>query len=236
MVEPDPVLGRDPDPVPDQLGYGMARHTQNYMIVALLTMGAACLSSLASQWQPRADFNARLEDLPMQIGDWKGQDIHLSPGIRKALAADSILLRDYTHSGTGRHVQLLIVYRKYGRRGFAHRPELCYPAAGWEIVRKAYTDMPYAGRDVPARLVVAEKSDHREAITYWFASGDRTEANYVKQQAWMALDRLQQQRYGWAFIRTNTTERHGHRESLDMTRTFMKDLDRPLMKVLSESD
>lgn len=207
----------------------MAEHTRNYMITALLTIGAACLSGLISQRQPEVSFSARLDTLPMRVGQWRGQDVRMDANTRNALSADSLLLRVYTHSSTSRQIGLLVVYRKYGRREFAHRPELCYPAAGWEIAGKTYTKIPYAGRDVPARLVVAEKDGSRESITYWFASGPRTEASYVKQQVWMALDRMQKQKYGWAFVRVNAP---GDEEAVELTREFMRDLERPLTKVL----
>lgn len=210
----------------------MAEHTRRYVITALLTIGTACLSGFISQRQADVGFSARLDTLPMRVGPWMGQDVRMDAGTRNALSADSLLLRVYTHSTTRRQIGLLIVYRKYGRREFAHRPELCYPAAGWEIVRKAYTKMPYAGRDVTARLVVAEKGGSRESIAYWFASGHRTEANYVKQQARMALDRMHKHRYGWAFVRTNIPEACGRTEAVDLTREFVRDLERPLAKVL----
>lgn len=214
----------------------MAEQTRNYMITALVTVAAACLTMSISGRQPQVSFEARLDALPMTVGDWRGQDIRIDAGTRDALSADGFLYRSYTHKGTGRQIGLLIVYRKYGRREFAHRPELCYPAAGWEIIRKSYTDMPYAGSSVPARLVVAEQEGYREVITYWFASGRRTEANYLKQQARMALDRMQPQTYGWAFIRVNTPEWYGHGEALDLTRDFADDLQAPLETVLSGRD
>ena len=214
----------------------MAKHAPNYVVVAFLTLAAACTGSYVSHRQPHVSFDARLEALPVKIGDWSGHDVDLGSSVENSLAADHILSRVYTDAQIGRRVNLLVVYRKYGRRGFAHRPELCYPAAGWEIVQKAYTTVPYAGRDVQARVVIAEKNGRREAIAYWFASGRRTEANYVKQQARMALDRLQRQRYGWAFIRVNVPEWYGDEEALDLIRAFMKDAEKPLRMVLSGSN
>ncbi len=207
----------------------MAQHKANLVITALLTAAGACLSCIIAQRQPEVSFSARLESLPMTIGAWHGQDVRLDAASRNALSADSSVYRVYTHTGTGRQVGLLVVYRRYGRREFAHRPELCYPAAGWEIAGESYAVLPYAGRDVRARVVAAEKDGCREAVTYWFASGRRTEANYVRQQALMALDRMQPRKYGWAFIRLNAPEPR----ALDLTRSFMRDLDKPLAAALS---
>lgn len=212
----------------------MVKRTPNYLLVAILTIGIACISQYMAQKSPGAKFNARLDSLPMKIGVWEAEDVELTDAVKQALKADRVLCRQYTHSQTGESLGLLIVYRKYGRRDFAHRPELCYPAAGWEIVGKSYTAVPYAGRNVQARLVIAEQGMSREAVTYWFASGNRTEGNFARQQLWMALDRLQKQRHGWAFIRVNVPEFYGDEEAaLDLTRSFLKQADKPLMKALT---
>jgi len=211
----------------------MVKRTPNYLLVAVLTIGIACLSLYVAMKSPGARSDARLDSLPMKIGVWEGEDVELTDAVKQALKADRVLCRQYTNSQTGESLGLLIVYRKYGRRDFVHRPELCYPAAGWEIVQKAYTTVPYAGHNVQARLVIAEKDSAREAITYWFGSGDRSEANFAKQQLRMALDRLQDQRYGWAFIRVNVPEFYGDEAALDLTRSFLKQADKPLMKALT---
>jgi len=211
----------------------MVKRTPNYLLVAVLTIGIACISQYIAQKSRGARFNAPLDSLPMKIGVWEGEDVELTEAVMQVLKADRVLCRQYMNSQTGESLGLLIVYRKYGRRDFAHRPELCYPAVGFEIVQKSYTTVPYAGRNVRARLVIAEKDAAREAITYWFGSGDRSEANYAKQQLWMALDRLQDQRYGWAFIRVNVPEMYGDEQALELTRSFLKQADKPLMKALT---
>ncbi len=213
----------------------MAKRTPNYVITALLTIGAACLSSFISQRQPQVSFVPRLDALPMRIGDWQGRDTKLDPGIREALAGDGILCRDYTDS-RGRQISLLIVYRKYGRRGFTHRPEMCYPAAGWEVISKTYAHLPYAGHSIQVRQMEASKDGNRALVTFWFASGDRTEASYVKQQARMTLDRIQPHKYGWAFIRMDVYELQGHEEALGLTRAFIADIQKPLARILTGSE
>ena len=211
----------------------MHKRTTNYWLVALLTLAAAYAGNRVALTAPAAKFSARPDRVPMTLGTWHGEDIKLDATTMNKLAADQVLSRQYTDSKTERPLGLLIVYRKYGRRDFFHRPELCYPAAGWEIVDTSYTTIPYAGRNVQVRLVIAEQDMSREAVTYWFASGKRTEANYSKQQLWMALDRLQKQRHGWAFIRINVPEMSDDEEALEITRSFMKIAQGPLMESLT---
>ena len=40
--------------------------------------------------------------------------------------------------------------------------------------------------------------------TYLFASGNKTESDYIKQQLWMALERVFPNRNGWTFFRLNS--------------------------------
>jgi EpsI family protein len=54
-----------------------------------------------------------------------------------------------------------------------HRPEVCYPAFGFEIVRSTPTRVPLAGSAaLPARQLVAVAAARRENIVYWTRLGE----------------------------------------------------------------
>lgn len=113
-----------------------------------------------------------------------------------------------------------------------------YTAPGWEIVEKGYTDIPYGGRSVRAVKIVAELGYEREVILYWFASGGRTEASFVRQQFTMALDRLRTQKYGWAFIRLNSPvlDFYSDEETVEHIRDFLRDASGSLVDVLTSPE
>ena len=121
------------------------------------------------------------------------------------MGADSYLCRSYSEPDSNEYLQLLVVYRKYGRRGFVHRPEMCYPASGYELATNGYTTVPYNGKNVKAVEITATNEADKQLVIYWYASGERTQANFVWQQVSMALDRLQPRKYGWAFIRLSVS-------------------------------
>jgi EpsI family protein len=199
-------------------------------IALVLAMGAGYyLNTRAGA----ALFSANLDSLPKKIDSWSGEDDKLDNVIKDALNADSILSRTYTNSN-GESVGLLIVYRKYGRRDFAHRPEACYPASGFDIVASSYKNIDYGNTSVRACEVIAQKEDQRDIILYFFASGDRTEANFIKQQFIMSADRLKTQKYGWAFIRFNSTVMYSDEETNKLIENFAKDIAIPLQKTLTE--
>jgi len=182
---------------------------KSVLIVAL--MAVACVLSLWFSRKP--DPNVPIADvrqIALQIGDWKSAgDVPIDEVTMQQIKADTYFQRRYTNS-KGQNVDLLVVYRRYGRREFAHRPELCFPAAGFNILTKDRKTLPYGGRDVPSIHLFADGSHvstqtgtgvPNTTINYFFASGNRTECDFLRQQVWMALERLIPNKNGWTFIR-----------------------------------
>jgi EpsI family protein len=214
----------------------MDKQTPNYKLVLGLLI-VACVATYWARFKPvRVLFTAPLDDLPKTIGEWRGHDEPIEKSIRDILNADKLLSRTYLGPNPDYPIGLWIVYRKFGRREFAHRPEMCYPATGWEITKKRYVKLPYGGREVQAVEVVATKEFDTQVIVYWFASGKRTEANFAKQQIIMALDRLRTQKYGWAFIRINIPVVDSEENALRQIRSFLKAASTSLERVLKGAD
>jgi EpsI family protein len=154
--------------------------------------------------------------IPKQIGDWQAvYDVQDSGDVMKQQSADSYLHRYYRRPSDGMVIELLAVYRRYGRRDFAHRPDQCYPAAGFQITQQDATTLTWARRQETARHLLAEPGNAKLAngapypasmtTTYLFVSGNRTESDFLKQQLWMALERVFRNKNGWTFIRLQTT-------------------------------
>ena len=211
----------------------MAKRTPNYVLVFVMFAVAGALTHGIRNLPAKALFSADLGSVPHHIGAWTGEDGEISEEVKKGIEADSTLSRLYTRPGSDYYMGALVVYRRYGRRGFVHRPEMCYPAAGWEILSKGTTTVPYAGRETQAVVIVAEREYEKEVVVYWFASGDRLESNYVRQQLRMALDRLTPRKYGWAFVRINAPVVSTEEETLDEIRAFLKQFTKPLDRVLT---
>jgi len=71
-----------------------------------------------------------LARLPMQLGPWAGRDVLLEKEVVKATDTDSHINRQYSRGGSER-VQLYVAYGVRARDLMPHRPEVCYPGAGW---------------------------------------------------------------------------------------------------------
>jgi EpsI family protein len=72
-----------------------------------------------------------LGQLPQRIGDWVGHDVPLSEAIVAATATDDHLCRTYQRYAGTETITLYIAYGIKGRDLMPHRPEVCYPDAGW---------------------------------------------------------------------------------------------------------
>lgn len=151
-----------------------------------LIIGAACIlgAGAAYQLKPRREVlllpkDAKLEDLvPLQMPGWTGQDVGdpLALNQEGTLAArlyNQQVVRLYT-GADGVEVMMLLAYgAKQSDDLQLHRPEICYPAFGFTLVRNEPTKIPLmTGVDIPARRLIARKDDGVEYVTYWSRLGE----------------------------------------------------------------
>jgi len=74
-----------------------------------------------------------LSDIPIQIGPWQGVDGELDPFIARKTGSTDYIMRRYTNQQTGAVVELLMLYGPAAEMGY-HKPDACYPNAGYKLV------------------------------------------------------------------------------------------------------
>lgn len=94
------------------------------------------------RWQQTRRFQAiadaskespfRLEELPMSVGPWQGEAAKLDEQIARATGATDHIVRRYVNQETGVRVDVIVLYGP-ATSVFIHRPEVCYPSAGYEV-------------------------------------------------------------------------------------------------------
>lgn len=125
---------------------------------------------------------AQLEQsLPTAFGDWRQLPSPYRPVSVLANTApnidqpyDQTLLRTYGNS-RGQRVMLAVAWGGRQRQEVKiHRPELCYVAQGYQLLRQASQLLPVAGADAPPvlgkRMVVSAQAGG-EAVSYWVRIG-----------------------------------------------------------------
>jgi EpsI family protein len=152
-----------------------------------ILIGAACVAAAggAAALKPRREVTllkgAKLSDvIPTAFGDWSSIDVgdpYAQNGGEKTLAEklySEQVVRQFTDARSGRPILALFAYgQRQSDELQLHRPEICYPAFGFEVVRNEALSLPLGtGVAVPARKLAAQAEDRKESIIYWSRMGE----------------------------------------------------------------
>ncbi len=162
-------------------------------ILAVLVMGAAMAAGYAGRpTHHMSDDRPKLSlegAFPKAFGDWQidtGVPVQLiSPDLQAYLDTiyNQTLSRTFINRSTGARIMLSVAYGGDQSDGTkAHRPEVCYPAQGFEI-RSDRTDILDTGdRGMQVRRLVARLGARIEPISYWIIVGDRIALSGTRQK------------------------------------------------------
>lgn len=154
---------------------------------AWIILAASVLVALASHaFQPKEMLAERLGDIdleamvPHTFSPWRrdpsGSAGVVDPNVKAYI--DTIYNRTLTRvyvADDGYRIMLSVAYsRDHGdNRDSFHRPEICYPASGFNILSQADTQLVTSFGAVPARRMVTRLGAARpEPVTYWTIVGE----------------------------------------------------------------
>jgi len=204
--------------------------TRKYLTVLALLLisgGIVFLDGRVSQGSKEA----RILDLPLVIGTWRGVDYPVEERVKAILNTDYILNREYSGTAGGR-VTLLAVHYPDSKIGF-HRPEACNVGSGSQIITKSTASIQCGVKDVPGAYLDAQKlllggSRGERVIIYFFVSGDYITGSYLDFRLHMIKQQLRFKTPGGTMIQVHGTIEKSEDETLDIIEEFMKDF-RPLL-------
>ncbi len=168
------------------------------LVIAALMLGAVGAAHVATPRIHLADQGPKLElevAFPKQFGDWRidtAMPVVLpAPDVQAVLNKiyNQVLSRTYINT-KGERVMLSVAYggdQSDGTR--AHRPEVCYPAQGFQMLSNTAASYPIAGQQLPVRTLVAKLGGRVEPISYWVVVGEELALSGTEQK-------LAQLRYG----------------------------------------
>ncbi len=161
----------------------MTRGMIRAAVFAVLMAGAV---GVATAWRPThfiADTKPHVELktlVPAQFGEWRVDDtivpLQPSPDVQKVIneTYEQTFAQTYRND-KGERVMLSLAYGRNQHEGMnTHRPEICYPAQGFQIVQSSQTGVaPLAGTPgIPVVRLVTAHPGRNEPITYWLIVGD----------------------------------------------------------------
>jgi EpsI family protein len=168
----------------------------NTLRIRALVVLALMLASVAgaAAWRPTtklADSKPKLvleTMFPSQFGEWvvdtRGPVQLVSPDQKALLDKlyNQTLSRVYVNR-RGDRVMLSVAYggdQSDGTR--AHRPDVCYPAQGFDIVSRAKGQVSLGSSQLPVLHMTARLGARTEPVTYWFVIGERVALSGTQQK------------------------------------------------------
>lgn len=171
-------------------------------ISALLVVALSALTFVGAYlWTPRqhlADMLPKVEleaMFPSTFGEWRIDDrlpVQMVSPDQAALLSklyNQTLSRSYINR-RGERIMLSVAYggdQSDGTR--AHRPEVCYPAQGFDVFNSRRVALSIVGRTISARQLESKLGGRYEPVTYWVVVADQTTTSGTEQK-------LAQLRYG----------------------------------------
>lgn len=121
----------------------------------------------------------KLDDLvPRRVGAWTSEDVGdplalNAPGTLSSKLYNELVTRAYT-DGRGQQIMMLLAYgARQSDELQVHRPEICYPAFGFTLLRNEPATLPLGGQiGLPARRLLAKSPSSEESVIYWTRLGE----------------------------------------------------------------
>lgn len=166
--------------------------------------------------------------IPRQFGAWteqKQQVQIVDPRQQETIDRiySQVLMRSYVN-GEGVRVMLSIAYGDNQEDDLqVHRPEVCYPAQGAQLLSTVNASLPTQWGEIPIRRLTTQFGPRHEPVTYWVMVGDRAIIGSLQ-------GKLAQLRYGFRgqipdgmLVRASTIDPEDERAFAQQAR-FLQDL------------
>lgn len=117
--------------------------------VLVILVAGVCHGRWTNRWGLASELDAsivNLPKLPLQIGEWKGEDVPMNEEQKQQIALVggiiSSVMRRYVNTRTGESLDLLVVCGPPGPIA-AHTPQTCYAGSGYDLEG---TETPYEAK------------------------------------------------------------------------------------------
>jgi EpsI family protein len=169
-----------------------------HAIIGLCMFAAAGMALALKPTVKIADSGPKIDlevMIPKAFGDWKVDEtivpLLVDPELQARLNKiyNQTLTRTYVNPH-GERIMLSIAYGGDQSDDMSvHKPEICYPAQGFQILKNASDTFSTGDGSIPVKRLVATQGQRIEPITYWTTVGDTVAVSGL---AW----KLNQMKYG----------------------------------------
>jgi len=174
----------------------MEKTAGRYLTVIALLIVSGVLATAIRFVRVSADEPSNFAAIPLQQGQWSGQEFALSDMTLEVLRATNTTSRSYSNPQKNT-ASLFIGYfedQKYGAQ--IHSPKHCLPGGGWGIIESSPTILNIGGSEFTVNRVVIGNKNLRQVVYYWF----RTRSGTLTNEYQLKLDLV------WNSIRLQPTD------------------------------
>lgn len=214
-----------------------SRISRRSMIAGGLMLGAAGIANSRRPEEPfkmLAGKKPQLNPLfPLKVGDWEYQTssgLILPPPDQLSDKLYNAIITRYYSSPTNLPVMMLVAYNGV-QDGMlqVHRPEVCYPAAGYVIEHDSFIPLDAGGGlEVPGHYLAARSVSRHEQLIYWTRIGNDFPIRWWQQHVAVAKENLKGRVPDGVLIRFSTAAPDDEIAMLTLKRFIG-----PLMRTLS---
>ena len=113
-----------------------------------------------------------LNSLPLEIGEWKGEDSELDAKVFPVLGTNHTVNRIY-QGPKGRSLSLHTALWPDIKSLMPHQPQLCYTNAGWNLSEEKTVEVTtLTAPSIKVRLFSIERENRKMKVLYWYQLGD----------------------------------------------------------------
>ncbi|MFO0382391.1 MAG: EpsI family protein [Pirellula sp.] len=119
--------------------------------------------------------NFKLSNLPLVLGKWSGEEMEIMDETVQVMKAHDFINRLY-FDDKGRRILLHVaIWVNDGQISPApHHPTICFPAAGWSIINRSYTEFLLEGNNRSMELIKFQKDGTGVVTGHWYELGKTT--------------------------------------------------------------
>ena len=198
----------------DRTGLPKSGHQLFRSVVPLLLTVAVCAGTLGLATSITAAHDSTpppsREDFavfPQQIGRWTGRSSQLDAQTIESLKATDYYVGDFVETSQQPAVNLFVAYYDSLSKGAAiHSPRVCLPGSGWEFASFKERNFSELEPGVPGTFydVVAQKSEQKVLMYYWYQQRERRTANEFSMKYYLLVDSFYKSRNDGALVRLST--------------------------------
>jgi len=209
---------------------------QRFWVRYVILIGILVFSSGILMWaqfkQSKQMPLVDISQIPLNIGEWKGEEIVVDRQTKDILETEAVLMRNYINANNEK-ILLAIVYYKDSRVAL-HLPESCLMGQGSRLADRRLEKIEISFNNVFSSNSILTKSDRgNNLVIYFYETGNLMTSSYFTFRKQILLNKLNGKGTTGALVRfsINITDEN-KQDKLKVIQKFIKEIGQLLPKYL----